>query len=546
MSTAPVRTTRATAHRGDVERYRENTLAAVRSAVDAGADFVEIDVRVTRDGRVVLLHDATLERLWGLDRQVAAVDWAEVASLGAGEERVPLLADVLSVMAGTPSTLVIDVETPAVAEAAVQAVLGSDTQVAWCGDLDAMTTVRRLDPEASIWLPWNRRDVPPADVLASLRPAVVNSEYVVLSRELVDAVHQAGLAVTCWTVDDEDAMRWALALGVDAVTTNRLRVFQKVVAEGPEAWERAPRPARLTGDELRTAIAVARELAEWAGAFTRTADLGDVRTKANAADHVTAVDVAVEEQVRKVIAERLPGHLVVGEELGGTAEPGVPCWYVDPVDGTANLANGVPWTAFSLALAIDREPLVAVVGDVWRNQVFSAAAGQGAQLGDHHLNLRASAAGTGLEGRTTTAPASAAPATSVSAGSASAGRASAGNGLAGKIVSTELLNHSAWPGMDVFMDGLRDRYCTLRVMGSGTLTLAGPAAGRGVGAVIERFSPIDHLAAALVVREAGGVLLDDSGAETVWPESGGILAAHPDHARELYDLWSRARRPAGA
>lgn len=513
MSTAPVRTTRATAHRGDVERYRENTLAAVRSAVDAGADFVEIDVRVTRDGSVVLLHDATLERLWGLDRQVAEVDWAEVVELGSGEERIPLLADVLSVVAGTPSTLVIDVETPAVAEAAVEVVSGSGVRVAWCGDLDAMTTVRRLDPEASIWLPWDRRDVPPADVLASLRPAVVNSEYVVLSRELVDAVHQAGLAVTCWTVDDEDAMRWVLALGVDAVTTNRLSVFRKVVAEGPEVWERAPRPGRLTGRELATAVAVARELAEWAGEFTRNADLGDVRTKANAADHVTAVDVAVEEQVRKVIAERLPGHLVVGEELGGTAEPGVPCWYVDPVDGTANLANGVPWTAFSLALAIDREPLVAVVGDVWRNQVFFAAAGQGADLDGHPLNLRASDAATDL---------------------------------AGKIVSTELLNHSAWPGMDVFMEGLRDRYCTLRVMGSGTLTLAGPAAGRGAGAVIERFSPIDHLASALVVREAGGVLLDDNGAETVWPESGGILAAHPDHARELYDLWSSARRSADA
>ena len=97
--------------------------------------------------------------------------------------------------------------------------------------------------------------------------------------------------------------------------------------------------------------------------------------------------------------------------------------------------------------------------------------------------------------------------------------------------------------MDVFMDGLRDRYCTLRVMGSGTLSVAGPAAGRGAGAVIERFHPIDHLAAALVVREAGGILVDDHGNHTVWPESGGILVASPEHADELYDLWSTARVP---
>jgi fructose-1,6-bisphosphatase/inositol monophosphatase family enzyme/glycerophosphoryl diester phosphodiesterase len=510
VSCASVRIAQTTAHRGDVERHRENTIAAVRSAVEAAADYVEIDVRVTRDGRAVLLHDATLERLWGLDRQVSELDWAEVAALGEGENRIPLLADVLTVVAGTPSTLLIDIGTPEVAAAAVEVVLGSGSgaQVAWCGVLAAMQTVRDLDPEARIWLPWDRRDVPPEDLLASLRPTFVNSEYVVLSQELVDAVHRAGLSVACWTVDDEDAMRWVLALGADAVTTNRLSVFRKVLAEDAASWEHAPAPTRLAGAELRTAIDVARELAEWANEFTRNTDLGDIRTKANAADHVTAVDVAVEEHVRKVIAERLPGHLVVGEELGGTSAPGVPCWYVDPVDGTANLANGVPWTAFSLALAVDREPLVAVVGDVWRGKVFAAVAGHGAELDGRRLDLRGGAA----------------------------------SGLEGKIVSTELLNHSPWPGMNEFVDGLRDRFCTVRVMGSGTLTLAGPAAGRGAGAVIERFSPIDHLASALVVREAGGVLLDDNGNETVWPESGGILAAAPPYAAALYDVWAAARR----
>lgn len=268
---------------------------------------------------------------------------------------------------------------------------------------------------------------------------------------------------------------------------------------------------RLTEDDIALALAVARELAEWANAFTRSADLGDVATKANAADHVTAVDLAVERHVREIIAERLPGHTVVGEEMGGVALPGVPCWYVDPVDGTSNLANGVPWTAFSLALAIDHEPLVAVVGDVWRDQVFVAVAGRGAEVDGRRLKIEQ------------------APDRAVA-------------DLAGTIVSTELHGHSSWPGMGIFLDGLRDRFCTVRIMGSGALALAGPAAGRGVGTAIERFNPLDHLAAALLIREAGGVLVDDNGDETVWPQSGGILAARPEHAQELYALWAAARR----
>ncbi len=67
----------------------------------------------------------------------------------------------------------------------------------------------------------------------------------------------------------------------------------------------------------------------------------------------TAVDIAVEQHVREVIGKRLPGHIVVDEEMGGTSQPQVPCWYVDPVDGTSNLTNGVPWTVSSNRLIDD-------------------------------------------------------------------------------------------------------------------------------------------------------------------------------------------------
>ncbi|GAB3269039.1 hypothetical protein GCM10027449_02880 [Sinomonas notoginsengisoli] len=526
-ATAPL----VTAHRGDVEHHRENTLAAVRSAVGARADFVEVDVRVTRDGMVVLLHDSTLARLWEDPRDLSDVAWSDIAVLGRGEDRIPLLADALDLVAGSSSTLLIDMDAvepaaPSVAvvrqhETAARSTGTTPARVAWCGCLEAVTAVRDLDPEAHVWLPWNRRELPTAELLERIRPAAVNSAYAVLSPALVEAVHAAGALMACWTVDSEDGMRWALALGADAVTTNRLSILRGVIAEGPAAWAAAPRPRHLASEELALAAAVADELAHWAIEYTRGAELGAIAAKANAADHVTDVDVAVEKYVREVIADRLPDHVVVGEELGGTPVAGVPCWYVDPVDGTANLANGVPWTAFSLALAIDHEPLVGVVADVWQGQVFAAVAGYGAELDGERLDLR--------QGRTT---------------AGQTGDGSAGNSLAGKMVHTELQGHNAWPGMSAFIDALRDSFCTARIMGSGALSVAGPAAERGVGAVIERFSPIDHLASALILREAGGVLLDDDGNATAWPERGGILAAHPDYAAELYALWSSSRSTA--
>ncbi|MCU1404064.1 MAG: inositol monophosphatase, partial [Glaciihabitans sp.] len=125
-----------------------------------------------------------------------------------------------------------------------------------------------------------------------------------------------------------------------------------------------------------------------------------------------------------------------------------------------------------------------------------------------------------------------------------------GDPLSGAMVSTELAGHRPWPGMPRFLDLLGDRFCTMRIMGSGTLTLAGIARGRGVGAVIGHYSPIDHLAAVLVVTEAGGTVWDSTGRDTQFPSEGGILAASdPSAAAELFALWREATdgtTPAGA
>lgn len=505
--------TRATAHRGDSSKYRENTLPAIASAIEAGADLVEVDIRVTKDGRVILLHDASLLRIWGLDSDVADVDYERISQLGTGEERIPLLSEALELFRGSPSTLLIDMDEPGPAEAAAAVVRLSGVAVAWCGNLEGMRTIRGLDPAARIWLPWNKRVAPPQDLLAELNPEFVNSEYVLLTTEMVDQIHSAGAKVSCWTVDDAESMRWALGLGVDSITSNQLELLQSAIAEDPEAWASAQAPRALAGDEILEARKVALELAEWAIGYMRDADRGQVSTKAHPADLVTEVDVAVERYVREVIAARLPGHTVVGEEMGGVAVSGAPCWYLDPVDGTTNYVNHLPWTAFSLALAVDRKPAVAVVADPWRGEIFEAVAGWGARLNGQPL----------LQ-----APAEVSPAS-----------------LAGTVVATELAGHLPWPGMLDLLEVLGERHSIMRIMGSATMTVVGVAAGRGAGAIIGGFSPIDHLAATLIVHEAGGVVLNCEGKPDLFPERGGVLVVRPEYSVELYELWRQVSDGAG-
>ena len=262
--------------------------------------------------------------------------------------------------------------------------------------------------------------------------------------------------------------------------------------------------------EIDEAIAVALEAAQIAIDIVTATPTGPIRTKAHDADLVTDVDTAVERAVRELIAARLPGHVVVGEEYGGTAGAG-PTWFCDPVDGTTNLAAGLPWTSFSLALAVGSTPLVGVVTDPWRGEIIHAAQGRGCFVNGIQVPAQ---------------------------------RAAHHTQLTGGVVLTEWAAHEPWPGMLGLLSELAARKCTTRVMGSGTLTLAHLAAGRCTGAVVGEFHPEDHLAATLLCVEAGLAVRDESGAQQPFPAGGGVMVCAPEAADELFELWTAARSAA--
>ena len=108
--------------------------------------------------------------------------------------------------------------------------------------------------------------------------------------------------------------------------------------------------------------------------------------KKGAIDLVTEVDVDIERMFRAMIAERLPDHDVLAEEMGDAGARGARHrWVFDPIDGTTNFAHGVPIFCASLALEIDGEAAVAAVYDPNRKELFTAEAGVGSWLNGHRL-----------------------------------------------------------------------------------------------------------------------------------------------------------------
>lgn len=236
----------------------------------------------------------------------------------------------------------------------------------------------------------------------------------------------------------------------------------------------------------------------------------EITTKHGPSDYVTVTDRAVEHLVRETIHQRFPDHTVVGEELGvmGDAEAEF-VWYVDPVDGTTNFAHGLPWSSFSLALRDESGGAVGVVADPYRREVFGAARTRGARLN-----------GRPIRSRTDTT-------------------------LAGAVVLTEWAAHRPWPGMEQMFLELSAKLCTTRIMGSSALSVASVGAGRAAAAVLGGYNTWDALAAVVVAREAGVLILGRDGLEHDLPPgegpTGGLLAVAPGVACELHRLWVGAR-----
>ncbi|MFE3628181.1 glycerophosphodiester phosphodiesterase [Streptomyces goshikiensis] len=230
-----MRTLTAVGHRGDPYRVRENTLPSIGSAFARGADAVEIDVRLTRDGVPVLLHDETLQRLWGHDVRLDAVTAPQLRELTGGG--IPTLREALTAADAGAGAGRLMIDLPGASSEGVRTVVGlvrdcgARERTYYCAGARTMLAVRAADPDAEIALTWTSLSPPRRALIDALAPAWLNYRFGLVSRELTDALHREGLLVSAWTADTKRSMRRLIAAGVDSVTTNRLDALEDVRAE---------------------------------------------------------------------------------------------------------------------------------------------------------------------------------------------------------------------------------------------------------------------------------------------------------------------------
>ena len=229
-------------HRGASREAPENTLASFRLAFEQGADGIEADFRLTRDGEVVCLHDDSTARTAGADLRVEEAALSELRRLDAGiwkgavwaGERIPTLKEVLRALPSGKKLLIElksgpEILPPLEADLAGSGVAAS--QVRFLSfDAELIRTVKeRLPGYRACWLTdyrWRGAWHPSSrEVLAALLQSgadgVASRDRAILDPPLVRELRERGLEIHVWTVDAAPAARRLCDLGVDSIMTNR-------------------------------------------------------------------------------------------------------------------------------------------------------------------------------------------------------------------------------------------------------------------------------------------------------------------------------------
>lgn len=233
------------AHRGASHDAPENTVAAARLAFQQHADAVEVDIWQTKDKQLAVIHDSTTERTTGVTGRVGEMTLAELQKLDAGAwksqayagERIPALDDILKTRA-KGKRIVIEIKDDHQLAAELVASLGRtgttpQDAVIICFDYHTLRQVKeRLPDHTCLWLVGYKPDKKTGEVSPGIDEMIrlckaagfdglnLNFNWPI-DKAFTGRVHDAGLKLYVWTVNDAELARHLAAAGVDGITTDR-------------------------------------------------------------------------------------------------------------------------------------------------------------------------------------------------------------------------------------------------------------------------------------------------------------------------------------
>ncbi len=208
-------------HRGAAGHVPENTVPGFHKALELGADGFELDVRLTGDGKLIVVHNAVVN-----GHAVQSSPYADVRLVANGYE-IPLLEDVL-VTFGKRALLDIELKTPGFEETAIAMIEKyCDLSRTVLSSFHSQTLIkaRQVMPDLQLGLIYNR--VQDEETRHNCPVDVVVPQFRLASRDLIEQVHAEGLRIFAWTVNDRQEAARLMEMGIDGLISD----YPEMVAE---------------------------------------------------------------------------------------------------------------------------------------------------------------------------------------------------------------------------------------------------------------------------------------------------------------------------
>ncbi len=218
------------AHRGARFDEPENTLRAVKRAFECGADAVEIDVRLSSDHEIVVIHDETLERTTNGSGKVGEKTLKQLQSFDAGKgETIPTLSEVLSLVKQLGIELVIELKATGMEDIVVREIVEAEMArnvVISSFFHSSLLKLKELAPNQKTGVIISSLPVFPVTLARDAKADIIFQRYPRLNKEYVEEASRNKIDIYTWTINTVDDLEKSRELGVKGIVTDNPCLFK--------------------------------------------------------------------------------------------------------------------------------------------------------------------------------------------------------------------------------------------------------------------------------------------------------------------------------
>lgn len=222
-------------HRGAAGYEPENTIRAIIKGFECGADYVEVDVRQTKDGYLVLMHDEKVDRTTNGRGYLRELTLEEVRKLDAGKgEKVPLVEEVLEVVKKKGGGIVFEIKEVGIEEkllSLIEKFKMIDRVIIASFHYEALEKVKEINDEVCLSLIFSKDPISNLKRAIKLGVDIVSAHYSLIDSNFIEKAYKLNLKVNAWTVNEKDLVVKLVKLGVNSITSDYPCLVKEVLEE---------------------------------------------------------------------------------------------------------------------------------------------------------------------------------------------------------------------------------------------------------------------------------------------------------------------------